>query len=153
MADELDNAIAEGLKLIRTVDGIRNVPDYPTESDPRLYPAAIATTQDAEWTKGDFGTVQGLHNIRLGVYIPRQDAPIDVAQIHPFGEKIKDVLFLNSEADNINATWNGTIDTINGPVKAKFGPLDYAGLKLFGWTFEIPVKIRSKQQGTKYVKG
>ena len=148
MAGELDAALTELTELIRTIDGLRNVPDESPEN-PSVYPLGVSAPLEGSWIKESSGQVKGLHTIQLGVYVPRKDLPRDIESIKHFGELVKDKLLSDTTFN-----WSGTIDTIVNEITYTFGSLDYAGHQLIGWTFRIPVKIKSIESSSGvYTKG
>jgi len=147
MAGEIDAAVQAVLSILRDIPGLRNAPNYPPE-DPKMYPVLIGQVTEATWNKESGGQVRGLHTIQVGVYVPRKSLPQDIQSVMGYGELIKDKLLADT-----NARLAGTVDTVSESITARFGDIEYyPGLVLLGWTVQIPVKIRSGWDGTKYVK-
>ena len=147
MAGEIDAAVQATLEILRNISGLRSAPSYSPE-DPKLYPVLIGQVSDASWNKESSGQVRGLHTIQIGIYVVRKSLPEDIKSIMPYGDLVKDKLLADT-----NATLSGTVDTISDNITARFGDIEYyPGLVLVGWTFQIPVKLRSRWDGTKYVK-
>ncbi len=149
MANELDDALAAIVAILREIDGLRNTPDFSPEA-PTTFPLLVVSAGEGQWIKESSGQLRGLHKVRIGVYVPRKDLQRDIELVMPFGELIKDKLLVDE-----NAHWSDTITTYDDePVTYTFGPVNYAGSQLVGWTFSVPIKIRSIQVGTEeYIKG
>lgn len=147
MASELDNAVQAGLDILKNISGLRNKPDYSPEN-PASFPLLVGSAATGIWRKEAAGQKRGLHTVRFGIYVPRKDLSRDIEAVMPYGELAADLLMLDS-----NARWNDTIDSYEGDITYTFGEIEYAGLLLLGWTILVPVKIRSNQSGSAYVKG
>lgn len=149
MASELDQAIQAGLVLIREISGLRNAPDYSPEH-PNVFPLLVGSANAGVWIKESSGQVRGLHTIKFGIFKPRNNLPRDIAAMMPYGELVKDKLYHDD-----SETWGGTITGYDDePINYTFGEMEYMpGVTLIGWTFLVPVKIRSVQSGSGYVKG
>ena len=153
MADELDNAIAACLRLISQIDGIRLTYDEPPSRFNASHDAVVmGYAPSGTWNSEAEAEVKGLHNVQIGVYVARKEGELAraIAKVKPFGEKVKDKLYASAIA---NAQWhdadgNATIDTINGEITYTFGPVPYDDKELFGWTFTIPIKIKSRETST-----
>lgn len=146
MAGELVAAIAAGHDLLNTITDFRGKPDYPPDK-PGPYPMKVIRPASGPWQKEASEQLRGIHTLVVGAYVPRRDLARDVETVLPLGEKIRDVLALDE-----NATWNGTISTIVWPINYTFGPVDYGGFELIGWTIDVPVLIRSAESGGAYTK-
>lgn len=153
MARELETAIQAGLSLLRTINGLRSAPDYSPEN-PSAFPLLVGSASEGTYVKESSGSVRGLHTVKFGIYKPRNDLPRDVQTMMPFGDLLKDVFFAD-DTTNASATWSGTITGLDEkPISYTFGELEYMpGVVLIGWTILVPIKIRSRWDGAKYVKG
>ena len=147
MAGELDAAIAAIQLILSEIGDFRSVPEFPPDR-PAAYPLLVVWPSSGTWEKEAGAQVRGLHTIRIGAYIPSKDLARDVEKVLPLGEKIKDKLLVDA-----NASWTNTIDNITGQINYTFGPIEYAGQELIGWTIEPEIKIRSAESGGAYVKG
>lgn len=149
MAGEIEAAVQAGLAILRSIDGLRNSPDYPPDN-PHAYPVLVGAASEGVWITESDG-LHGLHTIRFGFYTTRQNLPKDMVTILPFGEKAKDKLLCYD-----NAYWNGAITGYSDrqAIEYTFGDIEYyPGLFLIGWTLRVVVKIRYRWNGTSFEKG
>lgn len=138
MAGEIEAAVQAGLAILRSIDGLRNAPDYPPDN-PHAYPVLVGAASEGVWITESYGQLHALHTLRIGFYTTRQNLPKDMVTIMPFGEKAKDKLLSPTVGD-----WDGTISGYgNEPLSYTFGDIEYyPGLFLIGWTLSHQIKIR-----------
>lgn len=141
MAKNLDDAIGAVLYLAGQLEGLRAA-STPLERIPVEQPFALAFPGSGGWEKESSGSVKGLHTIVLLVSKVRKDLPRDLAEIVPFGERVKALFLSDTNQVLPDSSGEATVDTITG-LTFDFGPIAWGDqVPRFGWSFEIGVKIR-----------
>ena len=129
------DAIARIQYHARSLDGMREAPDYVPESA-NQFPFAISYYRTGN-TIFEAGWLKGLHTIYSEIHVARQILPSAIRAAMPFYDSLLAAL----EGD---PRLNNTVDTIISPVVHSFGRLEFGGQETIGWRFEITVKIQTQ---------
>ena len=81
------DAVLEVVQEIRTIKGIRRVPDEPPENNDQ-FPFVVVTPGEAIYKVGPAGVMTALHSINIELYVSRMDLPRDFNKIMEFIDKI-----------------------------------------------------------------
>ena len=83
----LKDAVLEVVQEIRTIKGIRRVPDEPPENNDQ-FPFAIVTPGSAIYKVGPAGLMTALHSIDIEFYVSRMDLPRNFNEIMQYIDTI-----------------------------------------------------------------
>ena len=146
----LDDVLGEIKTVLRTVDGLRNLPDEPP-AQLNAFPAALVyevsgRQRFASANGGNGGpVVWKYHTIRIDLYlIQGAFSSATIKKLRPFTHLVPDALMLAYNADKLA----GTVATLGDPDAAGgIWPIRHeginsatpGGLPAYGWGFEIDV--------------
>ncbi len=105
----LTDAIIQAQRYIRSLDGVKEAPDYPPEA-PNVYPFVIGRPGTGRWQFNPDGSKRGLHTIILELHVSRNNLPTDMERVMPFVDSLPDLLMSKLLNDS---KWKGTIDTFD----------------------------------------
>lgn len=128
-------AVIAGIQdVVGAVSGITLAPDIPPEQLPSggvyalLYPAAGTY----RFTTAD-GQEDGQHTLHLMIATPRVNLRTDWARIIDIGDAVQLALLSSG-------TLSGAITQFD-ELRYTFGELEWGGQQLFGWRFELDVRL------------
>jgi len=130
----LPTIIAAVQDYVSAVSGVRVAPDVPPEQTAGggvfafVYPANGTFSVIAAG-----GREQGLHTLHLMLGTPRAHMRSDWARVIEIGDTVARAL-LNA------GTMSGQIIDVSD-LRYTFGDLEWGGQQLFGWMFEIDVRL------------
>ena len=132
------DAVLEVLKEIRTIKGIRRVPDEPPEFNDQ-FPFASARPGPSIYKVGPAGLMTALHSIIVELYVARVDLERDYNQIMGMIELIPFELHkLNHDRGFTHLQTFGEIH------QTELIPMEWAAVKIFGVEYTITeVKIQT----------
>ena len=81
------DAVLEVIKEIRTIKGIRRVPNEPPENNDQ-FPFVVVTPGSAIYKVGPAELMTALHSINIELYVSRLDLPRDYNEIMEYIDKI-----------------------------------------------------------------
>ncbi len=76
----LDDAVDEIINELKTISGIRRVPDEPPENNEQ-FPFLVGMPGEGTYTQGPAQVMKGLHDVRLELHVARKDLPRDYRQV------------------------------------------------------------------------
>ena len=133
MAVDIDSVTSAIYDALKVITGLSQTPEYPPESftsGPLLIVMPESINLESPTLGG--GSLVGELTIRAGIYDNRRIGLQQISEnMQPFGQTILEKLATLEAACSVS---------ILG-IAADFGPVDYVGLDLFGWTFRIRVQI------------
>ncbi len=134
-------AITQIQTYMLTLSGMREAPTDPPEQ-PHVFPFAICAPYEGAWER-QAEMKRGLQVVTLDIHVARKDLPRDVQKLADYEAAVPNIL-LN------NVTLNGTVDTIEGPIRWRFLTFDWGGppgsinrLQTIGFRFYITLKLRT----------
>lgn len=136
----VDSAIAEIINVLRTVDGIENVPLNP----PSVMSYAIfglVYPGNGSYAANPIGTKRGLHNISVDVIMKEIDFAVCMKRLKPLIDSTALVLLREVSYDsdgNAGNQFNHSIETFEG-LDYSWIPsgTDYAGIQVTGLHFTM----------------
>lgn len=141
MTQPAESAIEEIITVLRTVDGIENVPLNPPsvmsyKTFGLVYPANGTYTAGAPT-----GTKRGLHNISIDILTVNIDPARCIAQMKPFLDTVSMALSRQVSYDsdgNAGGQFNHSIETfVNLDYTMVLTPADYGGVPVLGIHFTM----------------
>ena len=133
MAVDIDAVVSAIYDSLKTITGLSQTPEYPPESftsGPLLIVMPESINLDSPTLGG--GSFVGEFVVRAGIYDNRRIGLQQISEnMQPFGQTVLGKLATLEAACTVS---------ILG-IAAEFGPVDYVGLDLFGWTFRIRTQI------------
>ena len=132
------DAVLEVLNEIRTIKGIRRVPDEPPEYNDQ-FPFAAARPGPSIYKVGPAGLMTALHSIIIEFYVARVDMPRDYKKIMELIEVIPFELHkLNHDRGFAHLQTFGEIH------QTELVPMEWAAVKILGVEYTITdVKIQT----------
>ncbi len=118
----LKDAIASVLNELKTIPGIRRVPDEPPANNEQ-FPFAVGYPSSGRYTQGPATMMKGLHDVNIELHVALVDMPRDYSELMDLIDEIpyqlmklrKDGLLTNM------ATF--------GDITYTFGPMEWAKVK------------------------
>lgn len=134
MSDPLQDVItALGAKLAPMSGLVRWYADPPEAL--AEFPCALAFANNGDFTLHGGGWAIGRHTITINIYQSRQVLPvaIDAAKVWPY--RVLTALAADVQLNSTVETWEV------GPLRYRFGPLQYGSETHYGVSLDITVKI------------
>jgi hypothetical protein len=129
----LDNAI-EQIQTYALAAGCKSAPAEVTEGAGN-FPFAVSYPLRGTISVDDASAGRDIHTLASEVHVGRQHLGNAV-------ELAKTVLIAFGLLLKQNPKLNGTVDTIDYPIRYTFGSLSWANVPTVGFRFEIDIKIR-----------
>ena len=150
MATELTDAIAALDTLVGTIAGLNSEPgSVPTNYT--SFPFYVIEFDTSSITKESAGSLRDMLIISLQIHfgLPATITPSDRTAVFTYYGLVKDILALDA-----NTTLSDTVDTLLADsITVAYSLMYYRGIPTLGLEFSIPIKIRSVQSGSTFVKG
>lgn len=130
--NELVNVITQVADVVSRVQGIRQAPVNPSETQ-NIDPFAVTYLFNGRIEIGPVGTRKNLHQIAVDVFVARTDLPRNLATLHPFVDSVPFALM--SEVSDGGSLFNSTIQTFGGLETTFLPSVDYGGKQMIGYRF------------------
>ena len=131
----LQDAVKGVMDLVAEVSGIRDAPEYPTDSI-KIYPFAVGYARTGRFEFGVQGEMKGMHDIVVEVHCARAHLRSAVEAAMDFSDAVPAAIMADQ-------TLGGNVDTFE-MVTYEFGALDYGGQQTIGFRFVVRnVKLRA----------
>ena len=136
MANEIVTAINEIAKVLKTVNALKSVQEYPPEQmNYDLY--AVVYPNSGAVDISPTGTRETLHNINIDVLRQRTDLARDMTALYPLIDSVPHALMLEVSYDSdgtAGSQFNDSIETF-GNLSYSLIQSDYGGTPVIGYRF------------------
>lgn len=138
-AQALETAISEIVNVLRTVEGVKNVPINPPETQP--YETFIVVYPfSGSYNIGPIGDRKGLHQISVDVLVKRTDIAKNISTLKPLIDLVSYALIY--QVSTGGTIFNNSISTFSS-LTYNWTSTDYGGVPVVGYHFTmIDVKIQ-----------
>lgn len=147
----LDAVLLEVKAVLRTVDGLRSVPDEPPEQI-NAFPVCLVYPGSGRMQLGPARGPNGLprcwefHTVTIDIYQNRSDIARDLLTVRPFSRSVPAALIAAYATDR----FNGTVALLGDPqLTSGTWPVRYAlimpepgGINAVGYRFELDVSFQ-----------
>jgi hypothetical protein len=134
MTEELVNVITQVADVVSRVQGIRQAPVNPNETQ-NVSPFAVTYLFSGRINVGPIGTRKNLHQIAVDLFVERTDLARNIAALNPFIDSLPFALL--SEVSDGGSLFNSTIQTFDGISTTFLPSVDYGGKQMIGYRFVL----------------
>ena len=127
----LETAIEEIVKVLKSVDGLRQVPINPPETM-NVETFAVVYPLSGSIDIGPVGTRKSLHVIAIDVLTVRIDLARDIARMKPFIDTVANALM--KEVSTGGDMFTNSVETFS-KLSYSWIATDYAGVSVVGYHF------------------
>lgn len=141
MAKNIPDAYAELVTQLSTIEGLRNVPEFPLEN-PSTFSYLEIGQVEAEYNGLTFNQPIGVIKFPFKIHVERirPGLPRAVRELLPFVERLANLLMYDDNKKNLN----GTVNSVES-LTCKMTPAAVGDVDTLAWDCVLTVRINAGQ--------